>query len=121
MGRIFKKTIQRGYLWRQNPLEETWQMFLDALRKEDIDLASKYFAVEKQGEMKNRLQESIKLNRLELAIEKFSGKLKKENNYLQGEKAYYYIPIENSLGEVEAYSVVFYLNPYTKVWKILVL
>lgn len=30
--------------------EETFQMFLDALRKEDIDLAAKYFVVDKQEE-----------------------------------------------------------------------
>lgn len=101
--------------------EQTWQMFLTALKNNDIELASKYFVVEKQEEIKNRLQESIKLNRFESAIEKLSGKLIREKNYLQDKRAYFYIPIKNSEGEIEAYSVIFYLNPYTKVWKILTL
>jgi len=32
--------------------EETWQMFLTALRAEDLDLASKYFVLSKQEENK---------------------------------------------------------------------
>lgn len=98
--------------------EETWGMFLDALKKGDIDSASKYFAVNKQKDILERLQESIKLKRLDSAIEKFSKELIKEKDFILGEKAYYYIPIKNSAGEVEAYSIVFYLNPYTKTWKI---
>lgn len=101
--------------------EETWGLFLDALRAGNIDLAVKYFVVDKQGEMKNRFEESIKLNRLQSAIKDFSGELKKEKDYLQKEKAYFFIPIKSENGEIEAYSIVFYLNPYTKVWKILVL
>ncbi len=101
--------------------EETWGLFLDALKKGDIDLASKYFAVEKQGEMKNRFEESIKLNRLQSSIKIFSGEFKKEKDYLQGEKAYFFIPIKNTNKEIEAYPVVFYFNPYTQIWKILVL
>ncbi|MGB9681171.1 MAG: hypothetical protein ACPLXL_01350 [Minisyncoccia bacterium] len=41
--------------------EETYQMFLEALKKEDIDLATKYFLFEKQEEYK-KLLESIKRN-----------------------------------------------------------
>ena len=39
----YKKDIYGG----KTP-EETWAMFLDALKKGDIDLASKYFAVDEQ-------------------------------------------------------------------------
>src|SRR3989338_1604135 len=52
--------------------EETWAMFLDALKKGDIDLASKYFAVDEQKNILERIQESIKLQRFDSAIEKFS-------------------------------------------------
>jgi len=49
----YKKDIYGG----KTP-EETWAMFLDALKKGDIELASKYFVVEKreiyQEELKNR-------------------------------------------------------------------
>ena len=99
--------------------EETWAMFLDALKKGDIDLASKYFAVDEQKNILERIQESIKLQRFDSAIEKFSRELIREKDYLQGDKAYYYIPIKNQSGELEAYSVVFYLNPHTRIWKII--
>jgi hypothetical protein len=35
--------------------EETYEMFLDALRKKDIELASKYFVLDKQDEYKKVL------------------------------------------------------------------
>jgi len=87
--------------------------------KGDIDLASKYFAVDEQKNILERIQESIKLQRFDSAIEKFSRELIREKDYLQGDKAYYYIPIKNQSGELEAYSVVFYLNPHTRIWKII--
>jgi hypothetical protein len=37
--------------------EETYTMFLEALKKKDIELASKYFVLEKQEEYKKVLQE----------------------------------------------------------------
>ncbi len=36
--------------------EETLQLFIDALKKGDIELAAKYFVVEKQEEMKNNFK-----------------------------------------------------------------
>ena len=36
--------------------EETIQLFIDALKKEDIDLAAKYFVIDRQEELKNNLQ-----------------------------------------------------------------
>src|SRR3989338_2957114 len=45
--------------------EETLQLFIDALKAGDIDLASKYFVVEKQGEWLDnikKVQEKDNLN-----------------------------------------------------------
>lgn len=39
-----------------NTAEDTWQMFLDALRKGDIDLASKYFAPDRQERWKTNFE-----------------------------------------------------------------
>ncbi|MEK7083363.1 MAG: hypothetical protein AAB972_04260, partial [Patescibacteria group bacterium] len=36
--------------------EETLRLFIDALKKEDIDLAAKYFVIDRQEELKNNLQ-----------------------------------------------------------------
>jgi hypothetical protein len=37
--------------------EETYSMFLEALKKKDIELASKYFVLDKQAQYKKALQE----------------------------------------------------------------
>lgn len=99
--------------------EETWALFLQALKIGDVELASKYFVVEKQDSEKQRLQESVKLNKLNQALEFFSQDLVSEN---QGgrlsEKKYYYISVKNEAGETEGYPVIFSINQYTKVWKI---
>jgi len=39
-----------------NTPEETLQLFIDALKKGDIDLASKYFVIDKQDEWKEKLE-----------------------------------------------------------------
>ena len=36
--------------------EETFDMFLDAMRKDDLELVSKYFVVGKQGEYKEKFE-----------------------------------------------------------------
>jgi len=99
--------------------EETWAMYIDALKKGDIELASKYAAVDKQREIFNKLQEAVKLGRLESSIKMFSDELKKDKDYLLSDKAYYYIPVKNINGEIESYPIIFYINPYTEVWKII--
>lgn len=38
-----------------NTPEQTWQMFLEALRDEDLDLASKYFVLKRQEEWREAL------------------------------------------------------------------
>ena len=46
--------------------EETLALFIDALKKGDADLASKYFILDKQEEWNKNLQKIKKLNQLEL-------------------------------------------------------
>jgi hypothetical protein len=101
--------------------EETWRMFLDALRSGDIDLASKYFAVEKQKEWLEGLKKLKHENRLRMVIKDFETLRKSSEKSINSEKAYFYITTNTEeFGNISS-SVVFYLNPYTKVWKILVL
>lgn len=102
--------------------EETWTFFLDALRKSDIDLASKYFAVEKQGEYKKILKISQEDNELEQWIKEMEVLKKDEEQHISEEKTYYfYNAFSDKYQQILSNSVVFYFNPYTKVWKILVL
>ncbi|MBI2677131.1 MAG: hypothetical protein HYX21_04280 [Candidatus Yanofskybacteria bacterium] len=44
--------------------EETFDLFLEALRKEDVDLASKYFVIKKQDEWKKTLEKYKESNLL---------------------------------------------------------
>lgn len=99
--------------------EETWAMYIDAQKKGDIDLASKYFAVNKQEEWKKILADTQKAGKLETVIKNLSGELKKDpTNDLENEKAYYQEVKDEQRGEVYKSPIRFYLNPYTKVWKI---
>ncbi|MDD2677944.1 MAG: hypothetical protein PHN95_00815 [Candidatus Pacebacteria bacterium] len=59
---VLEKKIQeeeekyKGDTYGAKTPEETYQMFLEALKKQDIDSASKYFVLEKQAEYKKLLQ-----------------------------------------------------------------
>ena len=129
--------IWRSYKWRksverfQNALEkpyredvyggktpeETWAMFLDALKKGDIDLASKYYDVEHQGKAKEWL-EGLKKN------DEINGWIKDlktlEKDSLSNNDAYFSYKYYDEDSRKYLWSdIVFYLNPYTKVWKII--
>ena len=54
----YKKQIQSDKYGGTTPLE-TYKMFVEALKQQDIDLAVKYFVQDKQGEYK-KFFEAIK-------------------------------------------------------------
>jgi len=116
--------------------EETFNMFLTALKSGDVDLASKYFEPDEQAE---------KLKDFQLSKE--SGSLNQDIDYIENswnkkqlikkedaEAMYEYKvkfskkePVYDVKGNIidyvmpgEEYSnnIIFYLNLYTKVWKI---
>ncbi len=94
--------------------EETLQLFIDALKKGDIELASKYFVIEKQQEKFRELktgQENNNLNKIIINLEKLTYPTK----YSDG--------LNYDLSFVEAdktikFGVHFVLNEATKKWKI---
>ena len=102
--------------------EETWGMFLDALRQGDIELASKYFAVGKQDEYKQDLKKAKQGKRLNKWVKEMEG-LEKDNDPKpsKGEAYYSYRYYDKEFNKALWSSVIFYFNPSTKVWKILVL
>lgn len=101
--------------------EETWVMFLEALKKGDVELASKYVVVEKREKELEFLRKEQEIDDLKLLKEQFAGEFQRESGSGGLEKARFFIPIKNEQNMVEAHSVVFILNPYTKVWKITLL
>jgi len=117
--------------------EETYDMFLAALSKEDTTLASKYFVVDKQAQWLKTLEEYKKQNLLTNFIKeledtkkiwKKSGKStertvsfiytntisKDKSVYFEGQKIV--IPSGSYANET-----MFELNIYTKTWKVSVL
>lgn len=75
--------------------EETLQLFIAALESGNIDLASKYFLVEKQEEWKKNL-ENIKKNKvLEIMISDLK-RAEREKDLVEGESARFTIVNENN-------------------------
>src|SRR3989338_11270523 len=58
--------------------EETWAMFIDALKKGDIDLAIKYYAVGDQENVKKFLLEEKQIDGLKLYSEQLSAPLQRD-------------------------------------------
>ena len=132
----------RGYKWRQQtkafedaltkPLredtyggktpEETWAMFLDALKKGDAELASKYFIVDKQEAWRITIQDTKAAKKLDLVIDNLSrGLIRDDNNIVKTDAYYYYQYINAKTRQKKNSSVVFTFNNYTNIWKISVL
>ncbi len=100
--------------------EETWTMFLDALKKGDIELASKYFVVEKQADWKKILEDTSKVAQLD-GVVKSLNTLRFDSFDQNKSKAYFYRDVLNEKNQKRSSSVVFLVNPYTRIWKISVL
>jgi hypothetical protein len=99
--------------------EETWALFLDALRKGDVELASKYFVPEKQIEWKEAIRKTANdSNKFDMAINNIKSITLETST---SETAYFIYPVKDEMGNTVLNSLVFILNPYTKVWKISVL
>jgi hypothetical protein len=95
--------------------EETLNLFIDALKKGDIDLASKYFVIDKQEEWKRKLDESKKVGN----IDKFVSLLEKINTKENGKEllkdSYQFT---YSLNNDTPWIIDLAINPFTNKWKI---
>lgn len=98
--------------------EETWAMFLDALKKEDIGLAIQYYAVGRTGVPIDEIYTKKQNGQLREWIHELEGLKKSSREPLEGEANYYYDYFNEEFQQTLSSPVIFYLNPYTKVWKI---
>lgn len=94
---IIKGEMERPYLedtYGGKTPKETLKMFITAIEKEDFDLASKYFVIERQEEWRielieiknaNKMQEFLKpiLNEID-SLELKEPKLETQENYISG-------------------------------------
>jgi len=124
----FQESLEQPYkedIYGGKTPEETWAMYIDALKKGDIDLASRYYAVRDQEKKGEFLIEERKIDDLKLYLEQLSAPLQKDGSLpdfilVNKERAYYYYMVKDlETGEMIKNNVNLYLNPYTKVWKIL--
>lgn len=92
--------------------EETLQLFIDALKKGDIELASKYFVIEDQEKFSEDLEEMKNEDNFARAQADFK-KLQLSKN--DGERAFFTITNEKNVVEVQ---VILYRNEVTGKWKI---
>ena len=92
--------------------EETLQLFIDALKKGDTDLAAKYFLVDDQEKWRMNLLTTKENNKLELMIEDLEnlvrGKTTNSEVFFVLTDKTNTVTIQMIIGE----------NPYTKKWKI---
>ena len=109
------KELERRY--REDPYggatpEETLQLFIDALKKGDVELASKYFVVDKQEEWKNNLTEIKERGLLDAMVRDLeSTRLTKKEE----ERAFFTLVDEDNTAISE---LTIGKNPYNKRWKI---
>ena len=77
--------------------EETFEMFLDALKKGDIDLASKYFIIEKQKEWKEFLMDVEKNGKSDSMLSDLNRKREYKGSLYENNQQY---TIKNENGEL---------------------
>ena len=139
-AKMLQERLERPY--RQDKYggktpEETFDMFLDALRKEDIDLASKYFVLNKQEQWKKTLEEYKKQNLLVDFLKEQVGVKEKWNKINQTaetiqEFSYEFELTNGAQADLEGQklyleagtyknSIIFNKNTATNIWKISVL
>ncbi|MEW5805281.1 MAG: hypothetical protein AB1721_00925 [Patescibacteria group bacterium] len=119
----YEKAMREDVYGGKTP-EETLNLFIDALKKGDIELASKYFALntnenseyylEYDPKWKRGLELTKEANKLDEVIEKLSF-VKPDKERITSEEDFKFILEKN--GEILGY-INLELNPYSGVWKI---
>lgn len=96
--------------------EETYQLFLQALEEQDIELASKYFVREKQAEIKQRLARIRDDGKWQLMYGDLSGG-KTDVEYKKVHESWYEVEILNKSGGLVA---AFRIEKYHQkpLWKL---
>jgi hypothetical protein len=99
--------------------EETWAMYISALEKKDFDLASKYYALSNQQSERDYLNQVNQKGDLDKWIAELKTLEKDSKQSDQSRPIYSYQYYDKEFKKQLWGSVIFYQNPYTKVWKLL--
>jgi len=95
--------------------EETFDMYIAALKKGDLELASKYFVVSGQGEELDYLKGRTP-NQLQDYVQKLDGLNKKWEPNVKSSN--FVFKVYSALFDGKYIRVQFSYNEFTKVWKI---
>ena len=111
----YLKTLQEQYAndtYGGETPEETLELFIQALEEGNVELASKYFVVEKQGEIREELSVGKENNNLDFLVEF----LEKANRSTRlDENTHRFTVVED---QVAVMSFDLLLNTQTDKWKI---
>lgn len=115
------KEIQKNDIFGGKTPEETLKMFIDALKKEDIELASKYFALNTNENSeyyltKKEWENGLRKIKEEGNIDGIISKLEKVKLTFKDESGALFKAYNNN-GEINVL-VDIKLNKYSQVWKI---
>lgn len=99
--------------------EETWTMYISALEKKDFDLAVKYFALSSQQREQKYLNEVNDKGGLDKWVTELKTLEKGSQQSDSSRPLYWYKYYNEEFKDYFSGQVLFYQNPYTKVWKIL--
>ena len=108
------KDLERQY--REDPYggstpEETLRLFIDALKKGDIDLAAKYFLIEEQ----KKWREDLTMIKEKQLLNKMIDDLNKTKLTIRDERAFFSLIDEKNVVISE---LVMHKNPLNNKWKI---
>lgn len=110
----YKQAMSKDTYGGKTP-EETLQLFVDALKKGDTELASKYFVLDKQKEMANDLKQGIESGGADTLIDYYSnGSIEKTYFDVDGSYEFEILKEKNQPGFI----INFLINKATNLWKI---
>ena len=98
--------------------QETLDMFIDALKKEDVELASKYFLLNEVGQVDQEWVDGLNQKKSEGKLQEIAlllTKLQKDQESSSFDTVWF--SILNSDG-IADYSAILKLNEFSKIWKI---
>lgn len=112
-----REEFEKNDIYGGRTPEETYQLFLQALEKQDIELASKYFVRERQAEIKQRLTRIRENGKWQLMYNDLSG-LNAEIRYKSVHESWHEVEVLNKAGGLIA---AFRVEKYShgNLWKLI--
>ncbi|MGB9609071.1 MAG: hypothetical protein ACPL3E_01705 [Minisyncoccia bacterium] len=112
----YKKAMTEDTYGGKTP-EETLKLFIDALKKEDLELASKYFVLNSRGERDPKWLDLLTKIKQENNLQKMANDLQKYNLAKKTFDPYYVFIYYNDDGSV-GLQITMVFNKDSGVWKI---